>query len=306
MEFFRLCARRVPSLKQHCSHQQRKRAEALLRDGVATDRSKIGLRSRSRHGTQDLCEVARSIDTGQTIRTTLLAAHTVPPEFKDKPDDYVNLICETILPAAAEQRLADAVDAYCEGIAFNGEQVSRVFSRARELGLPVKLHADQLSDGHGAELAAYFGALSADHLEYTSAQGVAAMRDAGTIAVLLPGAFVTLGETQLPPVKSLRKNGVPIAVATDCNPGTSPLLSLREAMALACRVFGLTPEEALAGTTRVAAAALRLSHDRGTLEVGKRADIAAWNVEHPRDLSYWLGTHPLSDLFINGRAANLA
>ena len=282
-----------------------KRAQALLRDGVATVEIKSGYGLDLESELKTL-RVARSIDTGQTIRTTLLAAHTVPPEFKDKPDDYVDLICETILPAAAEQRLADAVDAYCEGIAFNGEQVSRVFSRARELGLPVKLHADQLSDGHGAELAAYFGAVSADHLEYTSAQGVAAMRDAGTIAVLLPGAFVTLGETQVPPVASLRKNEVPIAVATDCNPGTSPLLSLREAMALACRVFGLTPEEALAGATRVAAGALRLSHDRGTLEVGKRADIAVWNVEHPRDLSYWLGSHPLADLFINGRTANLA
>lgn len=282
-----------------------KRAEALLRDGVATIEIKSGY-GLDLDSELKMLQAARSIDTGQTIRTTLLAAHTVPPEFKDKPDDYVDLICETILPAAAEQRLADAVDAYCEGIAFNGEQVSRVFARARELGLPVKLHADQLSDGHGAELAAYFGAVSADHLEYTSAQGVAAMRDAGTIAVLLPGAFVTLGETQVPPVASLRKNEVPIAIATDCNPGTSPLLSLREAMALACRVFGLTPEEALAGATRVAAAALRVSHDRGTLEVGKRADIAAWNVEHPRDLSYWLGTHPLTDLFINGRAANLA
>ncbi|MGI9199692.1 MAG: imidazolonepropionase [Woeseiaceae bacterium] len=282
-----------------------KRAKALLRDGVATIEIKSGYGLDMDSELKSL-RVARNIETGQTIRTTLLAAHTVPPEYKDRPDDYVDLICDAILPAAAEQRLADAVDAYCESIAFNSEQVARVFSRARELGLPVKLHADQLSDGHGAELAAYFGATSADHLEFTSAHGIAAMRDAGTIAVLLPGAFVTLGETQQPPIETMRTNGVPIAVATDCNPGTSPLLSLREAMALACRVFSLAPEEALAGATRVAAAALRLAHDRGTLEVGKRADIAIWDIDHPRDLCYWLGTHPLADLLINGRTANLA
>lgn len=282
-----------------------KRARALLRDGVATIEIKSGYGLDLENELKSL-RVAREIETGQTIRTTLLAAHTVPPEYKDKPNEYIDLICDVILPAVVEQRLADAVDAYCESIAFTGEQVARVFSRARELGLPVKLHADQLSNGNGAELAAYFGATSADHLEYTSSQGVAAMRDAGTIAVLLPGAFVTLGETREPPVASLRTNNVPIAVATDCNPGTSPLLSVREAMALACRVFGLDPEEALAGTTRIAAAALRLSHDRGTLEVGKRADIAIWDIAHPRDLCYWLGTHPLSDLLINGRTANLA
>ena len=282
-----------------------KRAKALLRDGVATVEIKSGYGLDMDSELKSL-RVARNIETGQTIRTTLLAAHTVPPEYKDQPDAYVDLICDAILPAVAEQKLADAVDAYCESIAFSSEQVARVFSRARELGLPVKLHADQLSDGHGAELAAYFGATSADHLEYTSAHGIAAMRDAGTIAVLLPGAFVTLGETQQPPIETMRTNGVPIAVATDCNPGTSPLLSLREAMALACRVFSLAPEEALAGATRVAAAALRLAHDRGTLEVGKRADIAIWDIDHPRDLCYWLGTHPLADLLINGRTANLA
>ena len=216
-----------------------RRARALLRDGVATIEIKSGYGLDLETELKSL-RVAREIETGQTIRTTLLAAHTVPPEFKDKPDDYIDLICDVILPAVVEQRLADAVDAYCESIAFTGEQVARVFSRARELGVPVKLHADQLSNGNGAELAAYFGAISADHLEYTSSQGVAAMRDAGTIAVLLPGAFVTLGETQEPPVASLRTNNVPIAVATDCNPGTSPLLSVREAMALACRAVSYT------------------------------------------------------------------
>ena len=283
------------------------RARALLRDGVATLEIKSGYGLDLDSEIKSL-QVARKISaaTGQTIRTTLLAAHTVPPEFKGKPDDYIELVCAKILPAVAEQQLADAVDAFCESIAFNTEQVARVFARAQELGMPVKLHADQLSDGDGAALAAKFAALSADHLEYSSAAGIEAMRAAGSVAVLLPGAYVTLNETQQPPVQVMREQGLPIAVATDCNPGTSPLLSVREAMALACRVFGLTPEEALAGTTRFAAAALGLSSDRGTLEVGKRADIAIWNIDHPRDLSYWLGTQPLSDLLINGQTASLS
>ena len=253
-------------------------------------------------------QVARAIatTTGQTIRTTLLAAHTIPPEFADNADGYIDLICEKLLPFVAENKLADAVDAYCESIAFNAEQVARVFARAQELGLPVKLHADQLSDGNGAALAAKFHALSADHLEYSSQAGVDAMSAAGTVAVLLPGAYVTLKETQQPPIAAMRSAGVAMAVATDCNPGTSPLLSVRESMALACRIFALTPEEALAGATRVAAQALGLHEDRGTLETGKRADIAVWDVEHPRDLCYWLGTQPLSDLLISGQAANLA
>ena len=283
------------------------RARALLRDGVATLEIKSGYGLDVDSEIKSL-QVARDIAaaTGQTIRTTLLAAHTVPPEFADDADGYVDLICEKLLPVVAADKLADAVDAYCESIAFNAEQVARVFARARELGLPVKLHADQLSDGNGAALAARFQALSADHLEYSSKAGVDAMGAAGTVAVLLPGAYVTLKETQPPPVAAMRSAGVAMAVATDCNPGTSPLLSVREAMALACRVFALTPEEALAGATRVAACALGLGGDRGTLEIGKRADIAIWDVEHPRDLSYWLGTQPLSDLLISGQAANLA
>jgi imidazolonepropionase len=204
----------------------------------------------------------------------------------------------------AARQLADAVDAYCETIAFSAIQVARVFARARELQLPVKLHADQLSDGSGAALAAEYSALSADHLEYSSMAGVQALRTAGTIAVLLPGAFVSLNESQLPPVAALRAHAVPMAVATDCNPGTSPLLSLRTAMGLASRVFGLTPEESLAGTTRNAARALGL-HDRGTLEVGKRADIAIWDISHPHDLSYWIGANPLAGLLIAGQDASL-
>ncbi|MDH4125106.1 MAG: imidazolonepropionase [Gammaproteobacteria bacterium] len=281
------------------------RARALLADGVATLEIKSGYGLELESEMKSL-EVARRIATvtGQTIRTTLLAAHAVPPEFSGDADRYIELICEQWLPAIAARRLADAVDAYCETIAFSSAQIATLFARARQLGLPVKLHADQLSDGNGAALAAEFSALSADHLEYTSATGVQAMRAAGTTAVLLPGAYVSLQETQLPPIAALRKAGVPMAVATDCNPGTSPLLSLRTAMALASRVFGLTAEESLAAATRNAARALGLA-DRGTLEPGKRADLAIWNIDHPRELSYWLGADPLASLLIAGQDASL-
>ena len=234
------------------------------------------------------------------VRTTLLAAHAVPPEYRDDPDAYITLICDELLPEVVAAELADAVDAYCESIAFSPAQVARVFERAAELGLPVKLHADQLSDGDGASTAARFGALSADHLEYTSAAGVRAMADAGTAAVLLPGAFLTLGETRLPPIDALREHQVPIAIASDCNPGTSPICSVRVAMMLAARQFRMTPEECLAGVTRAAALALGLD-DRGTLEVGKRADLAVWDVDHPRELAYWFGTPQLAALIIRGQ-----
>lgn len=234
------------------------------------------------------------------VHVTLLAAHTVPPEFRGNADGYIDLVCDELLPVVAERGLADAVDAYCETIAFDAEQVGRLFARARSLGLPVKLHADQLSDGGGAELAARCAALSADHLEYTSPAGVTAMASSGTVAVLLPGAFLTLGETQLPPIDAMRRAGLPMAVATDCNPGTSPICSLRIAMMLAARTFRLTPEECLAGTTREAARALGL-HDRGTLEAGRRADLAAWDVGHPRELAYWIGTPQLRALLIAGQ-----
>jgi len=206
------------------------------------------------------------------------------------------------LPAIARANLADAVDAYCESIAFSTEQVARVFSAAQTHGLPVKLHADQLSDCGGAALAAEYGALSADHLEYTSAEGVAALAGAGTVAVMLPGAFLTLGETCRPPIATLRQAGVPLAVATDCNPGTSPLCSLRTAMTLATDLFGMTPEECLAGVTRNAARALGLD-DRGVLEVGRRADLAVWEIGHPQELSYWIGTNELANLYVAGKSA---
>ena len=281
------------------------RAQALMQDGVSTVEIKSGYGLDIENEIKSL-EVARRVAevTGLTIRTTLLAAHTVPPEFANDADGYIDLICDVLIPMVAERQLADAVDAYCETIAFTPAQVARVFRCARDLNLPVKLHADQLSDSGGAGLAAQFAALSADHLEYASDEGVRAMSIAGTTAVLLPGAFVTLSETQSPPIQQMREHNVPMAVATDCNPGTSPLLSVREAMALASRVFGLTPHEALAGATRNAARALGLD-DRGVLEVGKRADIAVWNIAHPQDLSYWLGSRPLSGLFIAGQDASL-
>jgi imidazolonepropionase len=278
------------------------RLEALAREGVATVEIKSGYGLNPETEVRML-EVARRLGEATPIhvRTTLLAAHTVPPEFKDDPDAYIDLICEEILPLVADRGLADAVDAYCETVGFSVQQVARVFQKATDLGLPVKLHADQLSDSGGAELAARFGALSADHLEYTSMAGVDAMAASSSVAVLLPGAFLTLSETQAPPIDALRANKVSIAVATDCNPGTSPICSLRTAMMLASRLFKLTPEECLAGTTREAARALGLLHDRGTLEVGKRADVAVWDVGHPRELAYWVGTPQLAELLASGQ-----
>ena len=276
------------------------RLEALAAEGVATVEIKSGY-GLDIETELKMLAVARQLGeaTPVNVCTTLLAAHTVPPEFKGDADAYVTQICDELLPEVVSGRLADAVDAYCETIAFSPAQVTRVFERAAELGLPVKLHADQLSDSGGAALAAAHNALSADHLEYTSAEGVAAMAASGVAAVLLPGAFLTLGETQLPPIDALRDAGVPIAIGSDCNPGTSPICSLRIAMMLAARQFRLTPEECLAGVTRQAAKALGLQ-DRGTLEEGKRADLAIWDVGHPRELAYWFGTPQLAELIIDG------
>lgn len=249
-----------------------------------------------------MLDVARKLggESGLSVINTFLGAHAVPTEFRDRSDDYIDLVCNEIMPAVAAQNLADAVDAYCEPIAFSPDQVRRVFERAAALKLPVKLHADQLSDSGGAALAAEFNALSADHVEYTNQSGVEALAAAGTVAVLLPGAFLTLGETQLPPLEALRANGVPVAVATDCNPGTSPVCSIRTAMTLASSVFRLTPEECLAGVTCNAARALGLE-DRGTIEVGKRADLATWEIGHPQELSYWLGSNELTALYVAGQ-----
>ncbi|MDH3983958.1 MAG: imidazolonepropionase, partial [Gammaproteobacteria bacterium] len=274
------------------------RVQALAAEGAGTIEIKSGY-GLNIESELKMLAVARRLGeaTDVSVRTSLLAAHTVPPEYRDNADAYIELICDELLPEVAAGGMADAVDAYCESIAFSQEQVARLFECATALNIPVKLHADQLGDGGGAALAARFGALSADHLEYTSAAGVEALAQAGAVAVLLPGAFLTLGETQLPPIDALRAKHVPIAIASDCNPGTSPICSLRIAMMLATRLFKLTPEECLAGTTRVAARALGLD-DRGTLEVGKRADIAIWDVTHPRELAYWIGTPQLKELLL--------
>jgi imidazolonepropionase len=234
------------------------------------------------------------------VRTTLLAAHAVPAEFAGRADDYVDLVCRETIPAVAGAGLADAVDAFCETIGFTPEQTRQVFAAARAHGLPVKLHADQLSDTGGAALAAEFGALSADHLEYTSEAGVAAMARAGTVAVLLPGAFYALRETRAPPLAAMRTHGVPMAVATDCNPGTSPVTSLLLMLNMACTLFRLTPEEALAGVTRHAARALGLG-DRGTLAAGQRADVVLWDVASPAELAYRIGGNPCVGIVRAGR-----
>lgn len=227
-----------------------------------------------------------------TVKTSFLGAHATPAEFREKPDAYIDDVCIPALKLAHAEGLVDSVDGFCESIAFTPAQIERVFAVAQSLGLPVKLHAEQLTLSGGTELAASFGAQSVDHLEYLDKAGVEAMAKAGSVAVLLPGAFYTLGETQLPPVKLLRQYKVPIAIATDSNPGSSPVTSLLLTLNMACTLFRLTPEEALAGVTRQAAKALQLD-DRGTLEAGKVADLCVWSVEHPAELSYRIGFNPL-------------
>lgn len=264
------------------------RARALLADGVTTLEIKSGY-GLDYENERKMLRVARRIGEtlGISVRTTFLGAHALPAEFAGRADDYVDAVCSW-LPRLHAEGLVDAVDAFCERIGFSSAQTRRVFAAARDLGLPVKLHADQLSDGDGAALVAEFGGLSADHVEHTSDAGVRAMAAAGTVAVLLPGAFHCLRETNLPPLQLFREHGVPMAVATDCNPGTSPLQSLRLAMSLACTHFGLTPQEALRGATLNAARALGLA-DRGMLRVGMRADLALWRIREPAELAYWLG-----------------
>jgi imidazolonepropionase len=262
------------------------RLEALMANGATTVEIKSGYGLDT--GNELRClRVARSLATDHAVQiaTTLLGAHAIPPEFEGRADDYIDEVCDTMIPMAANDGLADAVDGFCETIAFSRDQVRRVFQAARKHGLRVKLHADQLSDSDGASLAAEFDAISADHLEYASEKGVAAMAKSGTVAVMLPGAFYFLRETQLPPIELLRKHDVRMAVATDCNPGTSPLTSLTTAMNMACTLFRMTPEEALAGVTCHAARALGLG-DRGTIEVRKRADLALWDVDQPAHLAW--------------------
>ncbi|MFW5834749.1 MAG: imidazolonepropionase [Pseudomonadota bacterium] len=277
------------------------RLDALLEEGVGTIEVKSG------YGLDLLTErrmlvAARHLAEYRLVRvrSTFLGAHALPPEFTGEPDRYIDFLANEVLPALAADGLIDAVDGFLETIAFDARQIERLFTAAANLGLPVKLHADQLSDGGGAVLAARFEALSADHLEYLSQAGVEAMAEAGTVAVLLPGAFYTLRETQAPPVAALRAAGVPMAVATDCNPGSSPLTSLLLAMNMACTLFRLTPEEALAGTTRVAARALGIDGEVGTLEVGKRADLAVFAVTDPAELAYRIGFNPLVERIVGG------
>ncbi|MCU9847191.1 imidazolonepropionase [Defluviimonas sp. WL0024] len=233
------------------------------------------------------------------VHTSFLGAHAIPPDYKGRADAYLDEVCLPALKAAHAEGLVDAVDGFCEGIAFAPQEIARVFDAARALGLPVKLHAEQLSNLGGAAMAAGYGALSADHLEYLDEAGVNAMAEAGTVAVILPGAFYALRETKVPPIDLLRKHGVPMAVATDLNPGSSPMNSLLLAMNMACTLFRMTPEEALAGTTCNAAKALGLS-DRGRIAPGLRADFAVWNAEHPAELSYRFGFNPLHQCIIGG------
>ena len=267
-----------------------KRLRSLLRDGVTTVEIKSGY-GLDLANERKMLRVARRLGEALpvSVRATCLAAHALPPEYKDRADAYIDHICAEMLPALAAEGLVDAVDAFCEYLAFSTEQVERVFKVAQQLGLPVKLHAEQLSSLHGSSLAARYHALSADHLEFMTEEDAIAMAAAGTVAVLLPGAFYFLRETQLPPMDSLRKHGVKIAIASDLNPGTSPALSVRLMLNMACTLFRMTPEEALAGATQHAATALGMGDTHGSLEVGKVADFVAWQIDRPADLAYWLG-----------------
>ena len=280
-----------------------RRLRALLAEGVTMVEIKSG------YGLEieaELRQLAVARGLGETlpvtVKTTFLGAHAVPPDFADRADDYIKLLTDS-MPKVAHSGLADAVDAFCETIAFTPEQTARVFEAARRNGLPVKLHADQLSDLGGAQLAADFAALSADHLECTYQAGIAAMAKSGTVAVLLPGAFYFLRETKLPPVAAFRAAGVPIAIATDSNPGSSPVTSLLLMLSMACTLFRLTPEEALAGVTRNAAKALGMAESHGTLELGKAADFAVWDIARPAELAYRVGFNPVHQVVKDGRVA---
>ena len=275
------------------------RLDAFLAEGVATIEIKSG------YGLDieteiKMLRVARQLGKERSVRvkTSFLGAHAIPPEFSGKADAYIDFVCEEVLPAVHYENLADAVDGFCENIAFSPNQISRVFEKAKSFGLPVKLHAEQLSNLGGARLAAKYGALSADHLEFLDQTGVEVMGESGTVAVLLPGAFYTLRETQLPPLDSLRKAEVPIAIATDCNPGSSPLTSILLCMNMACTLFRMTPEEALCGVTIIAAQALGIGDEVGTIEVGKKAELAVWNVDQPAELAYRVGFNPLEEMVI--------
>jgi imidazolonepropionase len=279
-----------------------KRLAALIAEGVTTVEIKSGY-GLDIDSEVKVLAVARRLGRERPVgvQTSFLGAHAVPAEFKGRQSDYVDLVCGPMLDAIAEQKLADAVDVFCEGIAFSPEETARVFTAAKAKGLAVKIHAEQLSNLGGAALAAGFGALSADHLEHLDEAGVIAMARAGTVAVVLPGAFYFLRETVKPPIELLRQHGVPIALATDANPGTSPLTSPLLTMNMGCTLFRLTPEEALAGMTRNAALALGLQDEIGTLEAGKACDLAIWEIERPAELAYRIGFNPLHTRIRNGQ-----
>ncbi len=281
------------------------RAQALLADGVTTLEIKSGY-GLDLETERRMLRVARRIgrELGITVCTTFLGLHALPPEHADDRTTYVDLVCDRMLPALAEEGLVDAVDGFCEGIGFTRDETRRVFEVARKAGLPVKLHAEQLTNQHGAALVAEFGGLSADHLEYLDEDGIKAMAAADTIATLLPGAFYALRDTHLPPIDLLRKHDVTMAIATDLNPGTSPLLSLRMAAGMACTLFRMTPQEALRGITCNGARALGLT-DRGTLEVGQRADLVIWHAHEPAELAYWIGGPLVQQVITEGCARTL-
>ena len=276
------------------------RVDQLISEGVTLIEVKSGY-GLDRETELKMLKAARQIQSERPIRvvTTFLGAHAVPPEYKDDPDTYIDTICIPALHDANSEGLVDSVDAFCENIAFDVDQVERVFQSAKKMGLPVKVHSEQLSHMGGTKLAADYRALSADHIEYATAQDAKALSIAGTVAVLLPGAFYTLRETQLPPLLDLRNEKVPIAIATDCNPGSSPLTSILLTMNMACTLFQMTPQETLAGVTKNAAKALGRK-DSGTIEIGNRADLCIWDVKHPAELSYRIGFNPLHRRIFGG------
>jgi len=278
------------------------RLTALHHQGVTT------LEIKSGYGLNTINEIKMLKVAGQlaeqlpvTIKRTFLGAHALPVEYKDKPNDYVELVCNEMIPLIAEDKLADAVDVFCEGIGFSVEQTELVFAAAQKYGLPVKVHAEQLSNLGGTALAAKYNALSSDHIEFLDEAGIKAMKEADMTAVLLPGAFYFLRETQLPPMDLLRKYAVPMAIATDANPGSSPINNIQLMLNMACTLFRLTPVEALAGVTCHGAKALGLSKNKGQLSLGFDADIALWNIDRPAELSYQFGVNPLDELFVAGQ-----
>lgn len=284
--------------------QSLKRARALIAEGVTT------LEIKSGYGLDlatelKILRVAKKIGEilPVTVSVTFLGAHTIPEEFREKADEYIDLVCHEMIPAVAREKSANAVDVFCEKIAFNLEQTKRVFEAAKKYGLGIKCHAEQLSDSGSAALAAQYHALSVDHLEFLSEKSIEAMANAGTVAVLLPGAFYFLREKQKPPIELLRKHRIPMAISTDCNPGTSPISSLLLILNMACTLFGMTPEEALLGVTHHAAKALGLEKTHGTLAAGKTADFVVWDIAHPAELAYQIGLNPCSEIVRAGKKA---